>query len=139
MSTVLPRLLPSRPYISAGTLVIDVISPDKEIAARLPGFNGMERAFALVPSEQNGNVRWDRVNLGYDGASYSEYRQTGESQGSPIMEPVLSSYQYDWHRSLLGPGAFDEGAVKKYGIAVGLETNVGIVWGQEFQQNAIPR
>ncbi len=82
----------------------------------LGGFNGLEKPFALVPSERDGRVTWWRHELRFRGA-----RQEGLAHHDAFESDVISRV--------------DRRAVEKYGIAFGLETNRGTVWNQEPGEN----
>ena len=82
----------------------------------LGGFNGLERPFALVPSEREGRVTWWRHELRFAGT-----RHEGLASHDAFESDVISQV--------------DRRAVEKYGIAFGLETNRGTVWNQAPGEN----
>ena len=101
---------------------LDVSVDDARIRQQLQGFDGFERPFALIPSENNGNVTWWRHELSYEGPGREGYH----------LERPVDRYELDPVRNV------DLTAVKKYGIALGLDTNVGTLWAQQPGANAQP-
>lgn len=97
---------------------------DEVIRARLPGFDGLERAFVVAPrlDGATGEVSWSWAPL--------EYGQTQLSSGLPIEAHHLG-------RAIGGEKELS--VLRRLGIAVGLETNVGRVWLQPYGNNYSPR
>ena len=115
--------------VSLQSLSASMSVDDDAVRARAPGFNGLEQAFVLIPFEQNGSVSWARRNLQYSGSwSYS-----GSSLVGGTHQPT-----YDTHTLYLGIGEFDAVAAVKYGVAFGLDTNVGTQWLQTADDNYKP-
>ena len=60
------RFAPGIPGTDFKTLIVEGTVTDKELAKQLPdGFDGLEKPFMLYPAERNGQVEWQRVDLGY--------------------------------------------------------------------------
>jgi len=79
--------------------------------AGLDGFDGLEKAFALMPHNlPGGQVTWSKVDLGYE--------QTVKGRDVHAAYPAV-----------------DANAVREHGFAVGLETNQGTVWLQKPDDN----
>jgi hypothetical protein len=89
---------------------------DQEIRKAAPGFDGYEKAFALVPRYYAGDIMWEKMPLKYAGTS-------------GIVE------QRDYHSLWLDPAKVDLNAIRNHGVAFGVETNVGTFWGQGYAQN----
>jgi hypothetical protein len=106
-------------YATSGraSMAITVKVDDDAVRRQADGFDGMERPFALVPREVNGQVQWNRVDLGYLGSRLE----------SPNGRKIVDEY--------MSTGMLDPAAARKYGIAVGLDTNVGTLWLQEPGKN----
>lgn len=115
--------------ISMQHLSLSVSVDDDAVRNRAPGFDGFERAFALIPFEQGTQVNWVRRELAY-GSSWS---YSGSSLAGGAHLPT-----YDMHSVHLGLGEFDVAAAVKYGIAFGLDTNVGTKWLQTADDNYKP-
>lgn len=93
---------------------------DRFLKEALPGFDGLERPFALVPRKQEGEVVWERLALDHVGT-----RSPGETAWTrPTDRTRIDDY--------LAVGAFDVDAeaIREHGIALGIDTNVGTVWAQ---------
>lgn len=94
---------------------IDVSVEDAKVAKQLDGFDGMEKPFALVPYQHgNGPVEWRRVDLGYETTDYDPK--------SHALKDEYTAQQID----------MTDNVADKYGIAVGMETNEGTVWAQNY-------
>lgn len=95
---------------------IDVTVDDAKVRQQLDGFDGMERPFALVPFQHDGGpVEWKRFNLSYEGSAFDGREVQDEYSTFNLSEQDCVASQY--------------------GVAVGLETNEGVVWAQDFGQN----
>ncbi len=92
---------------------------DQQIRASAPGFDGQERPFVMLPAEHEGKVTWYRHDL--------QYRGTGVA--GPWDTRHLDSYD------LPSVTNVDRGALQKYGMALGVDTNVGTLWAQKPGQN----
>lgn len=90
---------------------------DKVIRQQADGFDGLERVFALIPEERNGEVQWHRQDLAY---------QRTEQQRSGYY--AQNEHTVDKHEARLVD--VDREAIKKHGIKMGMETNVGTLWLQ---------
>ena len=114
---------------TVGGVRVDV--DDQKVQANVPGFNGLERAFALFPYEEDGKVAWKRVELTYDrkqscsGDDVHGFWITRKDINSPWLTPAGEKIDFQ--------------AANKYGVAFGLDTNVGTVWLQGPDDNAFPR
>lgn len=100
-------------------LRVSVTVDDAAIRRVHPGFNGFETPFVRVPRQSAGRVVWDTVPLRYAGTSRAGY----------YGQERRDNYE------LASPRAVDLATVQRAGVAVGLETNVGTLWAQEFNQN----
>lgn len=105
----------------AALLDIDVVVDDARLAKSLPGFDGYERAFALVPRTRDGRVVFERVELAYRGQSVRGY----------IALRFVDRHGVEGLRL----GEQEVPALRESGIAIGLETNRGTVWAQEPGKN----
>jgi hypothetical protein len=120
--------IPDREPVSIGTqfhkrsdVGVTLAVDDAMLRKQLDGFDGMERPFVMLPSEQDGKVTWWRHEL--------KFARTGDHVD------FMRIRQMD-HYQLPEVKNVDAEAVRKYGVAVGLETNVGTVWAQEPGKNA---
>jgi hypothetical protein len=112
-----PATKPRLELMRGGTSV-RVAVDDKKLR-QLDGFadfDGRERAFALLPERHGSEVKWKRVDLGY------ETTFTDRANGDRIDEHAAYP-------------AVDMETVREKGFAVGLETNKGTVWLQEPDDN----
>jgi hypothetical protein len=113
----------------APRLDVEVIVDDAQVAAALPGFDGLESAFALVPrSDGAEGARWELHGLSWAGGAYrtvgsSLYDQRTERVGDKHVLRGLRLSEADLQQVLAR------------GIAVGLDTNRGTVWAQDADQN----
>lgn len=92
---------------------------DGAIRARHPGFDGFESAFVLVPRATDAGLIWESHGLPYAGQTRAGY----------YGEIVIDIHGSDWIRGL------DVQAAVEYGVAVGLDTNVGPIWAQGPGEN----
>jgi hypothetical protein len=96
-------------------LIVEV--EDDSIRQQVAGFDGFEKAFALVPFLDNqGLINWNRVELAYS----------------------FTHGDRDVH-FLHIPDGPDKIVIDQYGIAFGLESNVGRLWLQAPGVNTTPR
>jgi hypothetical protein len=112
--------IPSHSQTRLG-LKIDV--NDETIHTQVSGFDNMERAFALIPTDVGGAVQWQRYDL-----SYSATHRMG-------------STPRDWddmHVAWLDVSPATIALIRLHGVAFGLDTNQGILWAQDFANNAKP-
>lgn len=113
----------------APRLDVEVTVSDAQIAAVLPGFDGMERAFVFVPrSNGNGGARWELHGLSWSGPAYRNvsqdlYNQRTEVVGDKHRLDGLRLTEADLEQVLL------------HGVAVGFDTNRGTLWAQDADQN----
>lgn len=113
---------------STPVLDVEVIVDDAQVAAALPGFDGLESAFVLVPRAEGADrARWELHGLSWAGAAYrtvgSLYDQRSERVGDKHVLQGLRLSEADLQQVLAR------------GIAVGLDTNRGTVWAQDADQN----
>jgi hypothetical protein len=113
----------------APRLDIEVIVNDAQVAATLPGFDGLESAFVFVPrSDGAGGARWELHGLSWAGGAY---RRVGSSPYDQRTELVGDKHVLQGMRL----SEADLQQVLARGIAVGLDTNRGTVWAQDADQN----
>lgn len=89
---------------------------DFAVRQRLHGFDGLERPFALVPSERDGQVTWWRHELRFKHVESEGLASVDAYESAPVTN-------------------VDRAAIEKYGVAFGMETNRGTVWNQDPGQN----
>lgn len=103
---------PTAPFVT-----FEVVVEDAALRTTHPAFDGYESAFVLLPRAEGGQVRWERLPLPYRSSSDVGY---------------YSMHRVDTHG--WGPVRFSEAdftALATHGFAVGLETNVGVIWAQK--------
>jgi len=88
---------------------------DASLRQQLPGFDGLERPFVMIPSEKDGQITWWRHELEFAG---------------PGREGFFGERDVDTYRLNTVRGV-DRAAVEKYGVLVGVDTNVGTAWAQQ--------
>lgn len=91
---------------------------DPLVREQLKGFNGLEKAFAMLPSEKNGKLSWKKVELGFEGQGIVGYYNRTLTD---VHDATVKSA--------------DAKAIAKYGVAFGMETNEGVVWAQAPGEN----
>lgn len=80
-----------------------------------PGFDGLEHAFVLLPYyDADGLLQWQGHAVPWDRLSRHGY----------YSELTADVHETDWLRGV------DLDAIEAEGVAVGLDTNVGLVWAQ---------
>lgn len=86
---------------------------DALIREKLHGFDGMEHAFVMLPTEKRGQVSWKKYDLSFEGSGIAGYynRTFVDNHGAQLKN-------------------VDAKAVAKYGAAFGVETNEGVIWAQ---------
>lgn len=100
-------------------LRVHVEVDDTTIRRSHPGFDGFERAFVRVPKLSGGRLGWDSVTLRYSGQT-----RRGYYADIPIdLHDSDNIWNVDW------------ATLAKHGVAVGLDTNVGVVWAQDTDHN----
>lgn len=94
---------------------------DSLVREQVRGFDGLEHAFALLPSERRGQLSWKKVDLGFEGSGIAGYynRTFVDLHGGTVKH-------------------VDAKAIAKYGVAFGIETNEGVVWAQSPGDNTKP-
>lgn len=92
---------------------------DQKIRAQAPGFDGRERPFVMLPAEHEGEVTWYRHELQYRGPGLA----------GPWDHTPVDSYELERVTNV------DRAALQKYGVALGVDTNVGTLWAQTPGQN----
>ena len=96
---------------------INVAVDDAKVRSQLDGFDGMERPFALVPYQHgDGPVEWRKVDLGFEATDFDPK--------SHAVKDEYTAQSID----------MTDNVADKYGIAVGMETNEGTVWAQDYGQ-----
>jgi len=103
-------------------LTINVTVEDDLLRRSRPTFDGFERPFALIPRADGDAVRWERLDL--------PFRATG-LRGYIALRPYDA---YETARAVPLSEA-DLAVISREGIAVGLDTNVGTIWAQNFREN----
>ncbi len=91
---------------------------DAIIREQLRGFDGMEKAFVMLPTEKNGKVTWKKSALDFKGSAIASY---------------YNRTFVDVHAAELR--SVDAKAIAKYGAAFGVDTDEGVVWAQGPGQN----
>ena len=92
---------------------------DAKVRSQLDGFDGMERPFAMVPYQHgNGPVEWRKVDLGYETTEFN-----------PQSHALTDDYGF------ASPISMKDNVADKYGIVIGMDTNEGTVWAQDYGQN----
>lgn len=100
-------------------LTVHVEVDDAALRKSFPGFDGLERAFVRVPKLSSGRVVWESVDLRYSGQT-----RRGYFAEIPIdLHDSGSIWGVDWP------------TLQANGVAIGLNTNLGIVWAQEEGRN----
>ena len=100
-------------------LTVHVEVDDAALRKSFPGFDGLERAFVRVPKLSSGRVVWESVDLRYSGQT-----RRGYFAEIPIdLHDSGSIWGVDWP------------TLQANGVAIGLMTNLGIVWAQEEGRN----
>ena len=92
---------------------------DARLRDQFEGFDGLEKPFVWLPSERDGAVTWWRHELKYAGQGREGYN----------LERKVDRYEMDEVLNV------DRAAVEKYGVVVGLSTNVGTIWAQQPDDN----
>lgn len=87
---------------------------DAALRQQLPGFDGLERPFVMIPSEKDGQITWWRHELKYSGSGREGF----------YADRAVDTYRLETVHNV------DRAAVEKYGILVGVDTNVGTAWAQ---------
>lgn len=104
-------------------LTVHVEVDDAALRKGFPGFDGLERAFALVPKLAAGRLVWESVSLRYSGETrrgyYADIKIDLHDSG-PIW---CTGWGVDWE------------TLRAQGVAIGLETNLGVIWAQAEGKN----
>ncbi|PSM30743.1 hypothetical protein [Haliangium sp. UPWRP_2] len=100
-------------------LRVHVEVSDAALRAAYPSFDGLERVFVRVPKVKSGVVTWESQPLRYSGQSRRGY----------YGEIVIDLHDSD---SIWG---VDWPTLSRHGIAIGLDTNLGVIWAQEDGHN----
>jgi hypothetical protein len=117
------QLMEPAPGIKRVGLAVTV--DDQQVRRGHPGFDGMERVFALVPRGQPGCTSWQRVEL-----RYNRTIPANPQTATPLV---------DDHEAYLNGDGFDFPAIRREGVAFGMDTNVGTLWLQTRGKNFPPR
>lgn len=100
-------------------LTVHVEVDDAALRKSFPGFDGLESAFVRVPKLVMGRVVWESVALRYSGQT-----RRGYFAEIPVdLHDSGSIWGVDWP-TLSGNG-----------VAIGLATNLGMIWAQEEGRN----
>lgn len=101
------------------SLEISVGVNDEKVRAQLDGFDGMERPFALVPYQHGASapVEWRKVDLGYE--------TTGFDAKSHSLTDEYGAQAID----------MKDCVADKLGVVVGMDTNEGTVWAQNYGES----
>lgn len=124
MPVISSAFVPSVTVTKSGrsaTAEVSLKVKDHQIKRELSGFDGMERAFAMLPKVKNGQVSWQRYELGYKGQAIAGYYDRS----------VVDVHSLKVSRA-------DAKAIAQYGAAFGVETNQGVVWAQSGDRNTKP-
>lgn len=100
-------------------LSVHVEVSDAALRTAFPSFDGLERAFVMIPKLSSGRLVWEGVSLRYSGETRRGY---------------YGDIKIDLHDSGSIWGV-DLATLQANGVAVGLETNVGVVWAQPEGKN----
>jgi hypothetical protein len=109
----------STTYRTDADVTVRLSVDDKAIRSQVDGFDGMERPFAMLPSDKGGTLTWFRHELKHRGAGVEGF----------FGERPVDVYE------LAPVHNVDLEAVKMHGVAIGLETNVGTLWAQKPGEN----
>lgn len=97
-----------------------VVVEDAELQSEYAAFDGFEHVFALVPRRgSDGVVIWEGHNLPYRYTSHHGY--CGEKRSD--------RHETEWLPDL------DVETIMELGVAFGMDTNVGLVWLQQPNEN----
>jgi hypothetical protein len=94
---------------------------DAKLREQLPGFDGLEKAFMLVPQPSG---EWKRFELNYSQTYGTDLGPRTDIHSFAIPSPFLKDAEIN--------------AIRGNGVAFGLETNVGTLWLQDPGDNAKP-
>ena len=100
-------------------LTVHVEVDDAALRKGFAGFDGLERAFALVPKLAAGRLVWESVSLRYSG----ETRRGYYADLKIDLHDSGSIWGVDWE------------TLRAQGVAIGLTTNVGVIWAQAEGKN----
>lgn len=100
-------------------LLVHVEVDDAALRALYPSFDGMERVFVRVPKSSPRGLTWENVPLRYSGQ-----RRTGY-YGTIVID--LHDSGSIWN--------VDFATLSANGVAIGLESNLGVIWAQEEGKN----
>jgi hypothetical protein len=128
-NTILPRTNDAARTYTTATLAktgkdakfVELSVTVNDAALRRQGhqFDGLEQAFALVPTRNGQNqVEWQRVDLSF------AYRSSDRGGG-----------MYDTHSMRYEPKGVRAEDLQNLGVAYGLKTNTGDVWLQYANDN----
>lgn len=100
-------------------LRVHVEVDDAAVRAGNPGFDGLEQVFVRVPKLQAGSLVWESVTLSYSGQTRRGYY--GEIKIDLHDSPSI--WNIDWP------------TLSRHGVAIGLQTNLGVIWAQSEGHN----
>lgn len=100
-------------------LTVHVEVDDAALRRLCPGFDGMERVFVRVPKSSPSGLTWENVSLRYSGQTRTGY------YGDIVID--LHDSGSIWK--------VDFATLSANGVAVGLDTNLGVIWAQDEGKN----
>lgn len=109
------------PGLEPRSLVVAVDVRDDYVRNQVPGFDGLERVFTLIPKDEAGKT-WARRDLGFL---------------RTIHSPAIGS-AIDEHLAIVPLDPGDATNIGHQGIAFGMDTNCGTLWFQEPGHNVVP-
>jgi hypothetical protein len=103
---------------------VNVEVDDAQVRKVADGFDGLEKPFAMVPFQtQDGNVTWKRFDIGWSGDHVKDRELVDDYQLSQVPGTA------DVNGEKAGNVAND------LGVAVGMDTNKGTLWAQDYGQS----
>ncbi|MBK8015052.1 MAG: hypothetical protein IPK13_27345 [Deltaproteobacteria bacterium] len=109
------------PGLEPRSLVVAIDVRDDYVRQQVPGFDGLERVFTLIPKDEAGKT-WSRRDLAF--------LRTVDS-------PAIGSH-IDQHLAIIPLEPGDSTHITQHGIAFGMDTNCGTLWFQEKGHNLVP-
>lgn len=109
-------------------LVLEAEFDDKKTRAVLPGFDGYERVFGLVPTRNN-TTAWAGVAMKYTGTIERDGKKIDTYRGECIL-PNQHGYLPGGYKLMV-----DIDQARSLGVAFGFDSNVGQHWMQHAGQN----
>ena len=111
-------------------MIVSIEVDDEKIRNDASHFDGMEKPFVLVPTYGAESIDWKRIDMA------SSYRSPNSHLGAPTGFDGDGNRvdTYTNHISLRSLNTSPE-LLSEHGVAVGLETNTGTLWGQSPGKN----